>query len=160
MRKFKSFIAGNLAAVLFFQAALAQAALETLKSAETPTLPAISVQLNIPNEKGTVPFNLEQSLILSPFPSEVMNRKKGLSPFHLDEKPVVYKQSPQAPASRNSLNAAKELSLKQNQSIKKEGFERSAFRWTKFWSGDKQEATTDPNASFQKSSTRRKFLSL
>ncbi len=170
-KKIKSFIAGNLAAVLFFQAALTNAAMEALKNTEAPSLSAVSVQLNFPSpgQWEEIPnFPVGNNPALPAPKMEILNTplirqektQKSLIPSAKD----LQKQNPQTPASENSLEAAKKLSIKEDQSPQKESFERSAFRWTRFWSGDKREnarvaASPVDHFSFQKIPAQKKFSS-
>ncbi len=159
MNKLRPFIAIGLVAILFFQTALANAAIESLKNPETHFSAPASLQFSsLANPETPSQFSLDYPATLPDPKMEVLNipaiqrEKTQIAPlFHL--KPLIQTSAKksQTPASENSLKAAKNLSIKENQSMQKESYEHSALRWTRFWSGDKSkdgEAVTPKRGLF------------
>ncbi len=159
MKKFRSFIAANLAAVLFFQTALANAAIENLKNSEVPSPAPTSLQvspLTNPATPSQWSLNLPATLPepkMETLKTPAVQREKDQSAPTLRLKPLIPTptEKSQIPASENSLETAKNLSIKENQSMQKESYEHSAIRWARFWSGDKRkdgEAVTSKRLPF------------
>ncbi len=159
MKKFRSFIAANLAAVLFFQTALANAAIENLKNSEVPSPAPTSLQvspLTNPATPSQWSLNLPATLPepkMKTLKTPAVQREKAQSAPTLHLKPLIPTPAgkSQTPVSENSLEAAKNLSIKENQSMQKESYEHSATRWARFWSGNKRkdgEAVTSKRRPF------------
>ena len=159
MNKIKPFIAANLAAVLFFQTALASAAIENLKNPETPFSAPASLQVPPLADPATPSqWSLDLPPMLPKLGMETLSapafqREKAQSAPLLPLNPLISTpgEKSQTPISEKSLEAAKNLSIKENQSMQKESYEHSSIRWTRFWSGNKrknQEAVTPQKPSF------------